>query len=180
VIDAKRTYAVAADGEVPAIEATIEWAGRRVRFLGLHTLPPTGPAYARTRDAQLAAVADWVKRQGGPVIVAGDLNATPWCASFRRLVNDTRLVNSQRGFGVQPTWPARGFAWLDGLIPIDHCLHSPQLVTVQREVGERRGSDHMPIVVTLRWAADDAFSGRPEGEPSAPSAAPDARPSGDR
>ena len=57
------------------------------------------------------------------------------------------LINSQRGFGVQATWPvAGGFA---PRIPLDHCLHSPDLATVDRRMGPAVGSDHLPLVVVL-------------------------------
>ena len=79
-----------------------------------------------------------------PVLVLGDLNASPWSSHFRRFLRDSGLRDSAQGRGVQPTWPA-GMPWL--WIPIDHCLHSPQLQVVARHVGPNLGSDHYPVVV---------------------------------
>ncbi len=138
--------ALAAEVELPAIEATI--AG--VRVLGLHTLPPVSRDYARRRDEMLGGAARWAKSQSLPAVVMGDYNATPWSAAFRRFASESGLVDSQRGFGVQPSWPMQ-----DGLlgralrIPIDHCFHSPSLLVVGRVVGPPNGSDHRPLVIDL-------------------------------
>ena len=53
------------------------------------------------------------------------------------------------GFGRGPTWPG-AFNTL-GMIPIDHLLHSKELVTVDRIVGEANGSDHRPLIVEIGW-----------------------------
>ncbi len=133
----------------PAIEATLEWDGRALTLLGMHALPPVSAAAADRRDRQLAMAADWVGRQPGPVIVCGDLNATPWSAPMRDLLDRGELVNSMCGFGIQKTWPrGAGLA----RIPIDHVLHSESIVTLERHVGDVPGSDHHPVTVTLGWS----------------------------
>ena len=33
------------------------------------------------------------------------------------------------------------------MIPIDHCLHSPGIQIVRKEIGPAVGSDHYPVVV---------------------------------
>ena len=119
--------------------------------MAAHPTPPTSNVNARARREYLQEVARWAGRQSTPAIVAGDLNATPWSEAFPRLLEVGRLENSQRGFGIQPTWcdtcgPMR--------IPIDHVLHSRDLVTTYREVGPNLGSDHSPIYVELRWRKD--------------------------
>jgi endonuclease/exonuclease/phosphatase (EEP) superfamily protein YafD len=90
--------------------------------------------------------------------VVGDLNVTPWNAAFRHLQRDGGLVSSQHGFGLQPTWPtAASLApWppVPGLpaplrVPIDHLLHTPDLVAVDRRLGPSLGSTHRALEVEL-------------------------------
>jgi endonuclease/exonuclease/phosphatase (EEP) superfamily protein YafD len=89
------------------------------------------------------------------MIILGDLNASPWSHPFGRLLREGGLVDSTRGFGVQPTWrthfgPVSGMLTWPVQIPIDHCLHSPGFVAVAREIGPACGSNHFPLFVTLR------------------------------
>jgi len=134
-------------GGTPAVEARFEWAGRRLALLSLHPRPPINPWHPRQRDDELAAAERWARDQVDPVIIIGDLNATPWSAPFRRLVHGAGLVNSQRGFGLQPTWP-KPLPVL-ATIPIDHVLHSPVLATLDRSLGPALGSDHRGVEVEL-------------------------------
>lgn len=121
-----------------------------VAILGIHPISPTTAERAALRNAQIGFAADWANDQDRPHLVTGDFNATPWSYPFRRLLATTDLRNSQRGFGIQPTFPADGFfAWR---VPIDHLLHSPDLVVVDRRLGRPAGSDHFPLIVDLTTA----------------------------
>ena len=132
-----------------SVEVTLQFDGRWLEILGTHPASPISSFDARARDEQLSAIGDWVATQQLPVVVVGDFNASTWSYGFH-LVASAGLVNSQRGYGVQPSWPA-GHR-LDA-IPIDHLLHSRQLTTVDRHLGDAQGSDHYPLFVTLAWAA---------------------------
>jgi endonuclease/exonuclease/phosphatase (EEP) superfamily protein YafD len=138
-----------------AIEARLDVASQEITVLSLHAMAPVGLARAAIRDAQFEWIAHWCRGRSGPVIILGDLNATPWSYAFSRLVREGGLIDSSRGFGVQPTWRTRYgpfggvLAW-PGQIPIDHCLHSPGLVAVARETGPACGSNHFPLLVTLQ------------------------------
>ncbi|HWV58305.1 MAG TPA: endonuclease/exonuclease/phosphatase family protein [Longimicrobiales bacterium] len=132
-----------------AAEVVVPFEGGRVRVLGTHPLSPRSPGNAAQRNQQLTRVAEWAAEQTDPVLVVGDLNATPWSHAFRALISDSGLVNSLVGAGLQPSWPAV----LGPLgIPIDHALHSPALVTVSRELGPSFGSEHRSVIVTVARA----------------------------
>ncbi len=80
-------------------------------------------------------------------MVVGDFNAARWSHGFRALLDRSGMVDSERGFGFQPTFPA-------GLpyplrIPIDHLLHGEGLAVTDRVLGPALGSDHLPLVVDL-------------------------------
>ncbi len=118
-----------------------------VAFLGIHPVAPTTAERAALRNGQIAFAGDWAHSQQGPHVVVGDFNATPWSYPMRRLLARTELVNSQRGFGVQASFPASGNFFIR--VPIDHLLHSPDLAVADRILGPPMGSDHFPLVVDL-------------------------------
>lgn len=136
---------------VPSVTATFAVGDKVLTVLGTHPLPPGGKQGSRLRNDQLEVVARFVREQKQPFILLGDLNATPWSHHFRKLVRDTGLRDSARGFGIQPTWPTP-VAWLPVpslflRVPIDHCLVSSDVRVTRRIVGESIGSDHFPLVV---------------------------------
>ncbi|HEY4584660.1 MAG TPA: endonuclease/exonuclease/phosphatase family protein [Acidimicrobiia bacterium] len=120
-----------------------------IKVLSTHPLAPTTEERASLRDAQLAFASEWAAEGTGAYFVVGDLNATPWSWPFRNLVADHRLRNSQIGFGLQPTFSATTLALLR--VPIDHLLHSDDLMVRARRLGPRLGSDHFPLVVDLEY-----------------------------
>lgn len=128
------------------IEAAMALDGRTVRVFGIHTSAPIDPRRAAARRRQLGALAALARAASDPVVAVGDLNATPWSRDFRLLTNEG-LVDSQRGFGLQPSWPAWAPPALR--VPIDHAVHGPELVTVARSTGPAAGSDHRLVTITF-------------------------------
>ena len=98
----------------------------------------------------LAEAGSWIAEQESTIVVVGDLNATPWSHAHRTLRNRAGLSDSQRGAGLQPTW-LTGLGPL--MIPIDHALHTPDLISGDRRTGPAAGSDHRPLVEEIAWAA---------------------------
>lgn len=133
-----------------AVEVTADLQGTPVKVLGMHPVSPRGSDKARQRDQQFDLIARWTQAQSGPAAVVGDLNVTPWSFAFARLLADGALISSQRGFGLQPSWPTQ--AGPLG-IPIDHALHTRRLTTVERSLGPSFGSSHRSLHVGLAFAA---------------------------
>lgn len=121
--------------------------GEPVKILSTHPLAPTSEERAKLRDAQLGFAADWATDQTGAFMVVGDFNATPWSWPFRRLESEAPLRNSQIGFGLQPSFAVTSNVVFR--VPIDHLLHSTDLVVADRRLGPAMGSDHFPLLVTL-------------------------------
>lgn len=132
------------DAEVPSVVAQFTWQGKPVTLVGTHPLPPTSASNATLRNNQLTAVADFARTQPGEAILVGDLNLTPYSPYFGDLLKQSGLVDSSRGRGTHATWSTR-VEWLG--LPIDHVLHSPELVVVDRRVGPAVGSDHRAVIV---------------------------------
>ena len=136
---------------LPGIVVSMKFEKVELMFLGIHPAAPLSGEATRRRDESFDAVASIVEEADELVIVAGDFNATSWSSPFRRLQKRTGLVNSQRGEGIQATWPSYPGSYFNGLlrIPIDHCLHSPEIMTLNRAVGDAGKSNHNPIRVDL-------------------------------
>ena len=129
---------------VPSIIAEAYFPQGVVSIIGTHPLPPVGAEGSRQRNIQLAAMPRFVHQQKHPVLLIGDLNTSPWSYRFKQLLNESGLKNSMKGFGHQPSWPANHFFLR---IPLDHMLHSPEIIIRNRMVLQGVGSDHFPVVV---------------------------------
>ncbi|ACY16662.1 endonuclease/exonuclease/phosphatase family protein [Haliangium ochraceum] len=143
VVEARLRQLTAAP--IPAAEVVLRRGDSEVAVLAVHPPAPLGAELAAERDAQLAAAAEWVAGQTRPSVVVGDMNATYWSHPLRGLLA-RGLRSSQRGFGLQPTWPRSLWPLR---IPIDQLLHSRELRTMGRSTGPFLGSDHRPLHVTL-------------------------------
>lgn len=131
----------------PSIIAEIETPQGMCTVLATHPLPPIGSEYAAYRNAQFVALPAEVRKAIHPVLLFGDLNCSPWSPHFARLLADSGLKDSTRGWGVQSSWPADN--WLLR-IPIDHCLYSPSIRITRRGIGPDVGSDHFPLIVEFQ------------------------------
>lgn len=81
---------------------------------------------------------------GGPLVLAGDLNAVPEHLTVRNLLAATGLHECLTGW--QPTYPGNR---LVPLIRIDHVLASAQFSTVSMDTFAAKGSDHRGVVAEL-------------------------------
>lgn len=139
-----------APGAAPAVYATLEIGGRTLSILGVHAHWPLGPEASRRRSRGLQAIAHFARTTRGPLIVAGDLNLTPFSPQFEGLLRAGGLANAAAGYGWQPTWPT--FLPPAG-IQIDHVLVRNGIETQDFRRGPRIGSDHRPIVADLALPA---------------------------
>jgi endonuclease/exonuclease/phosphatase (EEP) superfamily protein YafD len=133
---------------VPMVDATVDVEGTPVRVFGVHTLPPVDGAYAAIWRQQLELLTMRARAVDGPLVVAGDLNATTHAAGFEALVDiGLRDVHDHLGRGLATTWP-NGLFSLPPL-RLDHVLVSPELVPLAVREGRGEGSDHRPVVADL-------------------------------
>jgi len=132
----------------PLLEIIIRWKNKEVAILSFSVARPNQSNF---QAVEFNEAAQWSQRQqkenNREVIIIGDFNSTPWSSRFRKFQQDSNLRNSQRGFGLQPTWNTSLPPML--MIAIDHCLHSQSITTINRNIGSNIGSDHLPLVVEL-------------------------------
>lgn len=129
---------------LPSLIAELEdWP---LTIVATHPLPPMGMTYSDRRNRQLMDIASYCRESPREMIVAGDLNITPWSIHFGQLLRQGNLRDSSAGLGIQPSWPA----WTGlPLLPIDHVLVSDRITVANRYIGETIGSDHHPVIVKL-------------------------------
>ncbi len=142
-LEREKTLEIGSAG-VPSIITEAHLPNGIISIIGTHPVPPIGSEFSRHRNSQLAALPAIVKKQKYPVVLIGDLNTTPWSPHFTKLIRESGLKNSMKGFGFQPTWP-RNIRFLR--IPLDHILHTPEIEIHKRMVGGDTGSDHLPVIV---------------------------------
>lgn len=152
--------------KVPSILAELDVQGTGVRVVATHPLPPVGRDYSYLRNEQLRHLPGVIDANA-PTLLFGDLNTTPWNDHFRTLLQRTRLLDSGRGFGWQPTWP--NFNPLLR-IPLDHCLHSADIRILHRWIGPDVSSDHYPLIVDFAVAAAPTQDGEHAHSASTPTA----------
>lgn len=130
----------------PRAIAKVKLAGGHFTLIFAHPFIPLKHTAMRNEEFAIYANEAVEASKSGPVIVAGDLNCTPFSNDFRKLLNDGQLTDTEQGFGPQPSWSTQQKITL---FPIDHCLVSKEIVTLKRYTGEDIGSDHLPVVVEL-------------------------------
>lgn len=128
------------------VRGVVNIGGRDVLLIASHPPAPSEQRRWQARNREFMRLADDVRSANMPVVIAGDLNCTPWSTYFRRLKDSCALVDSEQGTGPQPSWSAHMVA---PMVPIDHCLVTRELITSDRRLGPAIGSDHLPLIVTV-------------------------------
>ncbi len=140
--------------------------GQTVTMINTHQFAPITfdlsyavPWVLRMRRQQAEIVADFARgeqRQGRPVIMTTDLNATDQNSVHRIIGGVLRDAWREAGWGLGLTWrfqhqlPVIGpSTWL---ARIDHVFFSDDWTAVDARLGPWDGrSDHRPVVATLQW-----------------------------
>ncbi len=125
--------------------------GAALRVVAVHAVAPVGDGVEKWRSdlGELARI----DTGSGPLLLAGDFNATYDHWEFRSLLDGStgrrKLVDvaSALGSRLVPTWPTRGYL-LPG-VTLDHLVTSPDLAGRNYSVHRIRGTDHAAVVATL-------------------------------
>lgn len=81
-------------------------------------------------------------------IISGDFNTTSFFYRYKLLEKSTGLISSERGTGINNTWPS----WMKFnllRISIDNALVSNNIFVKERIIGKEIGSDHLPMIFKL-------------------------------
>ena len=133
------------DRQIGALVGDLSTPAGPVTVYGIHSHKPTSPRHARGQREYFEWLARFSAESGGPAIVAGDFNSTPWSSGFRAFTDHSAFSNTSRGVVFDATW----CAGLPVQLVIDHAFVSPHWRLRSRQIGPAVGSDHRPLIVDL-------------------------------
>lgn len=123
------------------MEIGIEVDDRRVTLIAAHLVKPYFDGYGWLEVRRLGKK---IEEIAGPLVVAGDFNATTWSSTMQLLFERTRLQTGPWPVG---TWPAVLGPF--GL-PIDHVLaRDGAHVATKDAIGDAFGSNHRGLISTI-------------------------------
>ena len=125
----------------PHIVARVDFQGSPITIVGTHLARPHS---WRWQSKEIDHLANRLSELTGPLIMAGDFNATPWSWALMSLQWRAGL---QRHLTLGASWPANLF--FPPQILIDHILSRGELMRREARLGPHIASDHLPLVVTL-------------------------------
>jgi endonuclease/exonuclease/phosphatase (EEP) superfamily protein YafD len=145
----------------------LDWMGQRVKLVHFHMVPTTSTdpqavsAINQLRQAQAQELVAFTRYINGPVIAAGDANATPLTEPYQIFTSQFIDAWQEAGFGLGHTFPGSDIPGssrpylFGGPVPmwlarIDYVFHSPDWETLTARVARFDGvSDHRGVVVIL-------------------------------
>lgn len=144
------------DQDPEILRVRVELGGRALDIVNVHPPYPVSAAYAARFARHMRALGEVPRRTlGGPMIMAGDFNATPWSPRMLRLIEQSKLRAVLHHRWWPATWPALPWRGLPAHrvrgIPIDHVLITEHFQAVAIEREPPTGSDHHPLVAEIVW-----------------------------
>ena len=132
---------------IPALVAEVDDHGKKCWVVLVHLLPPSSWLTTMDRNRQIDELDELLTRLTGCKIIMGDMNLSNQAPAFNDFKSRNFLTEWDSSIVPTITWPA--FLPLLG-IKIDHVLTSNHLRMVELRSGPNVGSDHYPILATLR------------------------------
>jgi endonuclease/exonuclease/phosphatase (EEP) superfamily protein YafD len=133
------------DRQIGALVGDLSTPAGPLTIYGIHSHKPTSPRHARGQREYFEWLARLSAEPGGPAIVAGDFNSTPWSYGFRAFTDHSAFTNTSRAVVFDATW----CVGLPIQLVIDHAFTSPHWRLRSRKIGPAVGSDHRPLIVDL-------------------------------
>jgi endonuclease/exonuclease/phosphatase (EEP) superfamily protein YafD len=137
------------------MRAVIRIDGQPVALYIVHPYSPRTDRRIMTNRLETLDLVNQVRAEKIPVILAGDFNFTGTTANASAL----KAIGLQdafelAGIGRGSTWPVNPpwMQWLPG-VRIDHIFVSRELTCTHFAVGGYTGSDHLPIIAEIGFAA---------------------------
>jgi endonuclease/exonuclease/phosphatase (EEP) superfamily protein YafD len=136
-------------GDEPAVYAELTAPdGETVfRFIGLHPQPPVPGEDTDERDAQVLHAAQFARKVGTAVVTMGDFNDVAWSDTSQRFKHVGEYLDPRIGRGLYSSFNANH--WLIRC-PIDQIYVTPEVAMIDFYRGPHVGSDHFPMIATVR------------------------------
>lgn len=133
----------------PSVTGTLGSLEKPVTILHTHIQGPVKDHFFEWHKEHFEKMTMNVLTMKTPLLVSGDTNSNTWSYLLSDFLQATKLRDSRQGRGVQLTWPVPGY-WRQfpfTVLAIDHYFVSPEIVVVDRKIGEDIGSDHFPVYI---------------------------------
>lgn len=118
-----------------------------INIIGMHPHSPLAPEATASRDKHINAALEYASQLPGATLVMGDFNLTQFSPKFPQLLKKYNFIDTQRQFGLQPSWHADRPTFFR--IPIDQVLVNNKVTVYDRHLGGSTGSDHLPVIVKV-------------------------------
>lgn len=140
------------DGDGAVAVQSVDIGGQPVTIAAMHLEWPW-PKMQPQQLKWLTPLFNRIREAGDPVLIGGDMNATPWSAAVARISQETgaKIVPQVWGTWLFYGLPRKLAPWIG--LPIDNILANDgvmiQSVRTQRQIG----SDHRPLLVEFSLGA---------------------------
>ena len=136
------------DVDKPTLYAALkDRRDRSFRFVGFHPAPPVPGQDTDTRDAKTAYAARLARKSGVPVVIMGDFTQPAWSHFAQKFKKIGGYLDPRVGRGPLPSFDATHPILR---LPIDQLYLTPDIALVDYSRGEKIGSDHFPMLATVR------------------------------
>lgn len=140
-------YAKPEEKQDATIVASVKVGDTILKIAAMHPRVPLSPFYFSRQVNHFNMLGKLKDELSGPLVVMGDMNATPWLVPFRRMLNGLSLRDARLDVGgLSNTWPAP-YTCIG--IPLDYLLLSKEIEVHEFKVGPFVGSDHLPLLAKL-------------------------------
>lgn len=130
--------------KMPFYEFELEFNGRLLHFVGMHTYPPASSDMFYLRNGQLRELEALARPNS---ILMGDFNISTYSPYFRRLLKGGKLKDPRRSSGFKHSWPS-SFPFLR--TNLDHILVGQDVKFGKLKCLGNNGSDHLPLILNLQ------------------------------
>jgi endonuclease/exonuclease/phosphatase (EEP) superfamily protein YafD len=128
------------DANPPLVWVRFERDGLTHELVGVHV---AYPFEAERQQAHTEWLSTFLAQRRHPLVLAGDLNLTPFSWKLAKLALSAGL---RRHGTWRMSYPAH--EWLPYVL-LDNVLSTPDFATVAFRTGPRLGSDHLPVIADL-------------------------------
>lgn len=134
--------------KTPMVFAEMETqGGNLLHFVGLHPKPPVPGEDTEARDAQIIYAARFARKTDVPLVAMGDFNDAAWSDTAQRFKTVGGYVDPRVGRGLLASFDAKNPLLR---VPIDQIYITADLALVSFGRGPYIGSDHFPMIATVR------------------------------
>jgi endonuclease/exonuclease/phosphatase (EEP) superfamily protein YafD len=144
--------------KAPMLVMRGDTSGYEIPFVlyGIHPPPPVLPSYAARRNELLQLAAENIAKETAVhKLIVADFNTTRFSPVFKNMVTVSGLHDSNEGLGLgafNTTWPSFFKNFMG--IAIDNIVLSDNIKVEDKEIGPALGSDHYPVITTLKFLVD--------------------------